>query len=225
MIWETWQFFTRALENLKIGTLMGFVNPKEKKYELKTYWGVMCHDNEEWCEIWREIDLPFQNWHEKFNEFRPEHLTVSKIFTLMRSFWAKYILFELKKYRGVFFDDTEERYKIWKKQGIWQILTWALESLKNVHLNGLLLSKVYIFHNNEEGCKIWRKTDLWFEKWHQKFGKFSPELSKESKLRLIRKCKTLNFTEELCTYVSWQWKIMQNLKRNWLFISKLTWGI
>ena len=26
-------------------------------------------------------------------------------------------------------------------------------------------------------------------------------------------------------YVSWQWRIMQNLKRNWLVISKLTWGI
>ena len=25
--------------------------------------------------------------------------------------------------------------------------------------------------------------------------------------------------------VSWQWRIMQNLKRNWLVISKLTWGI
>ena len=28
--------------------------------------------------------------------------------------------------------------------GIWQILTRAVESLKNVHFNGLLLSKVYI---------------------------------------------------------------------------------
>ena len=26
-------------------------------------------------------------------------------------------------------------------------------------------------------------------------------------------------------YVSWQWKIMQNLKRSWLVVSKLTWGI
>ena len=27
------------------------------------------------------------------------------------------------------------------------------------------------------------------------------------------------------SYVSWQWRIMQNLKRNWLVISKLTWEI
>ena len=32
----------------------------------------------------------------------------------MGSFWAKYILFELKKYRGVIFNETEEGYKIWK---------------------------------------------------------------------------------------------------------------
>ena len=27
--------------------------------------------------------------------------------------------------------------------GIWQILTWALENVKNLHFNGLLLTKVY----------------------------------------------------------------------------------
>ena len=75
----------------------------------------MCHDNEEWCKIWRGIDLSFQNWHEEFDEFWPEHLKVSKIFILMGSFWAKYILFKLKKYRGVIFLDIEEWCKIWRK--------------------------------------------------------------------------------------------------------------
>ena len=54
----------------------------------------------------------FQNWHEKFDEFWPEHLTVSKIFILMYSFWAKHILLKLKKYRAVIFHETEEGYKI-----------------------------------------------------------------------------------------------------------------
>ena len=38
--------------------------------------------------------------------------------------------------------------------------------------------KIYrrvIFQNNEESCKIWRNTYLWVGKWHEKFGKFSPE--------------------------------------------------
>ena len=69
----------------------------------------MCHDNEEWCKIWRGIDLSFQNWHEKFDKFWPEH---SKVCILMGSFWTKYVMFELKKYRGVMSHDTEDRYKI-----------------------------------------------------------------------------------------------------------------
>ena len=56
-----------------------------------------------------------------------------KSYTLIGPFCAKYITFDLKKYRGVFFDDTGE------------------------------------------SCKIWRKTDLWLGKWHEEFGKFSPE--------------------------------------------------
>ena len=74
----------------------------------------MCHENEEWCKIWGGIDFSFQNWHEEFDEFWLAHLKVSEIFTLRGSFWAKYILFELKRYRGVIFHETEEGYKIWR---------------------------------------------------------------------------------------------------------------
>ena len=76
----------------------------------------MCHDNEEWYKIWRGIDLLFPNWHEEFDKFWPKHLKVSNIFTLMCSFWAKYILFELKKYSQIIYYDTEEGYKVWKKK-------------------------------------------------------------------------------------------------------------
>ena len=97
---EYGKFFSRAL---KIGILMRSFNPNLKKYKLKIHRGVICHDNEELREIWRGTDLSFQSWHEEFDEFWPEHLKVSKNFILMGSFWAKYILFELKKYRGVIF--------------------------------------------------------------------------------------------------------------------------
>ena len=77
---------------------------------------------------WRGIDLSFQNLHE-FDEFWPGYLKVSKLCTLMDSFWPKCIMFELKKYRGVMFDGTEEWCKIWmktklcfQKWGIWQII-------------------------------------------------------------------------------------------------------
>ena len=88
--------FTRALESLKIGILMGSFNPKLKKCEFKIHRGVICHGNEERCKIWRGIDFSLQSWHEEFDKFWSEHLKGSKIFILMCSFWAKYILFELK---------------------------------------------------------------------------------------------------------------------------------
>ena len=119
----------------KIFTLMGSFWAKYILFELKKYRGVIFHETEEGYKIWRGIDLLFQNWRKEFDKFWPENSKVSKIFTLIVSFWAKYILFELKKYRGV------------------------------------------IFHDTEEWCKIWRKTDLCFGKWHEKFGKFSPEHS------------------------------------------------
>ena len=72
-------------------------------------------------------------------------------------------MFELRKYRGVMFGDTEY------------------------------------------SCKIWRKTDLGFQKWHEEFGKFSPEQLKVSNLGLwwdpfiqSRKSMSLKFTGELC---------------------------
>ena len=90
------------------------------KYELKIHRGVMSHDNEEWCKIWRGTDLSFQTWHEEFDEF-----------------WTR-----------------------------------ALESLKNFHFNVLLLSKVYIA-------------------WAKKVQR---------------------------SYLSWNWRRIQNLERNWLVV-------
>ena len=82
-------------------------------YELKTYRGVICHDNEEWCKIGKAIDLSFQNWQD-FDEFWPEHSKISKICTLIGCLWPKYMC-DLKKYRGVMFRSTEYWCKIWRK--------------------------------------------------------------------------------------------------------------
>ena len=98
----------------KIFTLMGSFWAKHIFFELKKYSGVIFHQTEEGYKIWRGIDLSFQNWHKGFEKLWPEHSKVSKIFTLMGSFWAKYILFELKRYRGNIFHDIEEWCKIWR---------------------------------------------------------------------------------------------------------------
>ena len=104
-----------------------------------------------------------------------------KFFTLIVSFWAKYILFELKKYRGVIFHKTEEGYKIWRgidfslTWEIWQIFIRALKSVKIGTLMGTVQTRkgmtlkfaeelfVTIMKNNEkfeEGLTCHFKTDM-----------------------------------------------------------------
>ena len=118
-------------------------------------------------------------------------------------------------------------------------LTQALESLTNLHFHWFLLCKVF---------SIWpKKVERSYLSWHwrviQKFeenltcglendmeyGKFSTGHLKVSRLGLwrdpliqSRKSRSLKFTEELCVMTM---KMMQSLKRNWLVVSKLTWGI
>ena len=94
----------------------------------------MSHDTEEWCKIWRKtcaVSKMTKIWR-----ILIWALEILKISTLIGSFCAKYITFDLKKYIGVSFYET---------------------------------------------CKIWRKTTVWFGKWHEQYGKFSPEHLKASK--------------------------------------------
>ena len=130
---------------------------------------------------------------------------------------------------------------VWKiASGFWQIFTRVFKNLKNLHFNEMLWPKYKMFElkkyrwlmldGTEYWCKIWRKIDLCFQKWHEEFGKFSPEHVQKSKnldfywvlLSKVENVWTWNLQE---SYVSWQWKIMHNLNRNKLVSSKLTRGI
>ena len=124
----------------KIATLIGSFSPKHIIFELKTYRGVILHNTEEWFKVWRKTDLPFEKWHEEFGKFSPEHSKVSKlglwwVSNLQRSYvsWKWRIMQNLKRNGLVVSKLT------W---GIWRILTRAFGSLKSLHFNGLLLSKV-----------------------------------------------------------------------------------
>ena len=56
LCFQKWyEIFTRALESLKIGTLMATFCLQLKMYEFKIYGGVMCHDNEKWCKILKKM--------------------------------------------------------------------------------------------------------------------------------------------------------------------------
>ena len=152
-------------------------------FDLKKYRGVIFHDTEGWCKIWRKTGLWFGKWHEEYGKFPPEHLKVSKLW-----FWWDPLI---RSRKSMSLKSTEELC-VWKWRmmqnlrrnwlfiskltwGIWWILTRALESLRNFHFKGLLLSKVYI---------VWAK-----------------------------KVQRSN--------ISWNWRGIQNLKRNRLVVSKL----
>ena len=111
-------------------------------FELKKYRGITFHETEERCKIWRGINLSFQNWHKEFDKIWPEHLKVSKMFILLGSVWAKYVLFELEKYRGIIFYEIEEGYKIFR--GIdFSFQNWHKE-LDKIWLEHLKVSKMFI---------------------------------------------------------------------------------
>ena len=122
--WGIWKIFTRTLGNVKIETLKGSFCPKQKMHELKTYRGAMCNDTEEWQKIWRGIAFLFQNWRKEFYKFCLER---SNIYILMGCFWPKYLIFKLKKYKGVIFYETGEWCKILRKIGDWWFGKWLEE--------------------------------------------------------------------------------------------------
>ena len=114
MTWRIWQIFTRALESLKIGTLMGSFYPKLKMFQLKSYRRVILWQ-------WRIMQILKRNWlvFSKLAwaiwQILTQALKSLKIWTLLGSFWTKYIMFQLKKCRKVMFDGTEDWCKSWRK--------------------------------------------------------------------------------------------------------------
>ena len=124
-----------------------------------------------------------------------------KNFILMTSFWAKYILLELKMYRGVISHETEKGYKIWKGIDLsfqnWQkefdkiwpenskvsnTFIWMSSFWENYMLIEIKKWRGIIFHETEEGYKFCKRINLLFQNWHKEFDKVWPEHLKVSKV-------------------------------------------
>ena len=76
---STYKFWSEHSQVVKICTLMGPFWQKYIMLELKKYRGVIFHDTEKWCEIWRKADMWFGKWPEEFDKFSPELSEVSKL--------------------------------------------------------------------------------------------------------------------------------------------------
>ena len=78
-----------------------------------------------------------------------------------------------------------------------------------------------MFHDTEEWCRVWRKSDSWFQKWHQKFGEFSPNHSKVRKFHFdglfLSKVYEVWAKKIQKSYLLWHWIVMQNLNKAWPF--------
>ena len=227
---------------------MGFFWAKCILFNLKKYRGVIFHKTEDGYKIWRGIDLLFQNWHKEFHKFWPEHSKVSIFFTLMGFFWAKYIGQAKKVHRSYLswnwrgiqnLDGIDLSFQNWHKQfdKFWPehskvSIFFTLMSFFWAKYILLKLKKHrgVIFHKTEEGFKISREIDLSFQNWHKKFHKFWREHSKVSIIFTLMgffwaKYIFFELKKVQRSYLSWNWRGIHNLERNWLVISKLTEGI
>ena len=50
-------------------TLIGLFGAKYVTFDLKKYRGVIFHDTEESCKVWKKNDPSFGKWHEEFDKF------------------------------------------------------------------------------------------------------------------------------------------------------------
>ena len=127
---------------------------------------------------------------ESLKKFHFNRLLLSKVYTV----WNKKAERSYLSWQWGVMQNLKKNWLVaWKMTWvIWQIFTKALESLKNFHFNGLLLSKAkyilfelkkcrgVIFHKTVEGYKIWRGIDLLLQNWPKEFDKFWPEHSLKS---------------------------------------------
>ena len=90
LLFQKWQkfgeFWSEPSKLLKICTLIGPFCTKYIIFDPKKYRGVIYHDTQESCKIWRKTDLWFRKWHKEFIKFPPAHLKVSKLLLWWENF-------------------------------------------------------------------------------------------------------------------------------------------
>ena len=83
-------------------------------------------------------------------------------------------------------------------------------------------------HDTEEWCKVWRKTDSCFQKSNEEFSEFFASSGKSENLHfdllLLSITYKVSAKKVQKSYLSCHWIVTQTLKKNWLFVWKMTWG-
>ena len=179
---------TWALKILKISTLIGSFCAKYVTFHLKKPKGVIFHDTEEWCKIWRKTDLWFRKWLEEFGKLLPKCLKVSKL--------------------GLWWDPF--------------IQSTKCMSLKITEELSVITMKNDTKFEEELTCCF--KIDI------SNLPYFWPEHSKVSKICTLMvsfwtKYVMFELKKVEKSDIWWHWRLMQNLKENWLVLYKIAWGV
>ena len=125
---------------------------------------------QDWYKVWRKTGLCFHKLTWGIWQIFTRALESLQIGTFMAYFCLKLKMYELNICRGVMYHDIEEWCKNWRGIDLsvqnWRILTQAVENLKNLHYNWLLLSKVYNVWTKKsigEFCLMTLNIDATFE--------------------------------------------------------------
>ena len=139
-------------------------------------------------------------------------------------FWVKvYIVWKKKAHQSVKFQNFDCLVEI--SQNLCFDRFFVLKVYK---ISAKKVQRTYVSWYWRVMQNLKKKPDLLFQKW-QEFGGFWSEHSKVSKIcslispfcvKYITWPKTVQRS-----YLSWHWRVMQNLKRNWLVVWKMTGGI
>ena len=115
----------------------------------------------------------------------------------------------------------------------------AVENLKIYNLMGFtspkhikIKMKKYrrvMSRDTDELLKVWRKTDSWFKNDMRNLVNFNVSSGKSKNLHfyvpLLSTAYKVLTKKVQKNYLSWHWRPIQILKKNWLFVWKMTWGI
>ena len=115
-----------------------------------------------------------------------------------------------------------------------QTFDWSREISLNLYFHRLILLKVYKISAEKVSDELYlmtRKSDAKFEekltccfKNDKNLVNFDPSTQKSQKFELdwFLLCKVCNFWAKKIqkSYISWQWRLMQNLKKIWLMFAK-----
>ena len=99
--------FHPTTQKTKIFTSMGYLCVKNIRFELKKYRGVIFYSTEQWFKNWINLDLVVSKLGWGIGWIFIRALKSLKNCTLMGSFSAKNVMFQLENFRGVICHDTE----------------------------------------------------------------------------------------------------------------------